>query len=81
MTLELRLVCSFFSVPQIQYDYAAEVNSLSDALTNPSLAQASGIKVGNVKYMFIRSHVQDQSADPFLTGNKVQCSASTSSCH
>ena len=52
------------------YDYAGEVNSLAAAVGNPSLAQASGIKAGGVKYMFIRSHVQDQSADPFLAGNK-----------
>lgn len=64
-------LCISHTHTQIQYDYTAEVNSLAGALANPSLAQASGIKVGNVKYMFIRSHVQDQSADPFLTGNKV----------
>jgi hypothetical protein len=52
------------------YDYAGEVNALAAAVGNPSLAQASGIKAGGVKYMFIRSHVQDQSADPFLAGNK-----------
>ena len=53
-------------------DYAGEVNNLNAALGNPSLAQASGIKAGGIKYMFIRSHVQDGSSDPFLTGNKVR---------
>jgi hypothetical protein len=52
-------------------DYVGEVNNLNAALNNPSLAQASGIKAGGIKYMFIRSHVQDGSNDPFLSGNKV----------
>jgi hypothetical protein len=53
------------------YDYAAEGRNLVAALANPSLAQASGIKAGGVKYMFIRSHVQEGVSDAFLAGNKA----------
>ena len=54
----------------IEYDYAGEVNNLVAALNDPSKAQANGIKVGNVKYMYIRSHKDENSSDAFLVGNK-----------
>jgi hypothetical protein len=67
---EMYALFAFCLTQNPSYDYAGEVNALAAAVGNPSLAQASGIKAGGVKYMFIRSHVQDQSADPFLAGNK-----------
>ena len=53
-----------------QYNYAEEVNNLVKALADPSLAQANGIKVGGNKYMYIRSHKDENSGDQFLVGNK-----------
>eukprot|EP00455_Lapot_gusevi_P033322 TRINITY_DN3641_c0_g1_i7.p2 TRINITY_DN3641_c0_g1~~TRINITY_DN3641_c0_g1_i7.p2 ORF type:complete len:100 (-),score=39.53 TRINITY_DN3641_c0_g1_i7:132-431(-) len=53
------------------YDYNAEVRNVVASLGNPANAQASGIKVGGVKYMYIRSHVEEKADTPFLVGNKV----------
>ena len=53
------------------YNYPGEVNNLVAALANPAAAQANGIKVGGVKYMYIRSNKDENTPEQFLVGNKV----------